>query len=74
MYEGNATTSYLDEPLNATNFYGFGINSATLRYQVPATSTFHKFFCGSTQALQIGASSSTFAGTLNLQTLQEQEP
>jgi hypothetical protein len=61
LYDNNLSES----PSLETNFYCFCISSSTLRYQVPTTSNVHKFFCGSTQALQIGASSSTFEGTLN---------
>ncbi len=42
-----------DAPASATNFYGFGINSATLRYQSALTSTSHKFYTGSTLAYTI---------------------
>jgi hypothetical protein len=42
-----------DAPTSATNFYGFGINSATLRYQTALTSTSHKFYTGSTLAYTI---------------------
>jgi hypothetical protein len=31
---------------NPNSFYGFGINSATLRYQIPDTSNFHIFYAG----------------------------
>ena len=54
-----------DTTLNATNFSGLGINTSTLRYQVPATSNNHKLYCGNTLALDVGGSSSTFAGSLN---------
>ena len=37
-----------DTPSTATNFFGFGINTNTLRYQVPAATNSHKFYCGST--------------------------
>ena len=49
-----------ETPLTATNFYGFGINSNTLRYQVPALTHNHRFFCGTTQSYLItnGAGSS----------------
>jgi hypothetical protein len=42
-----------DSPLTATNFYGFGINAGTLRYQAPVATNSHKFFCGSTQSFTI---------------------
>jgi hypothetical protein len=34
---------------DSTNFYGFGINGSTLRYNVPTTSDAHRFYGGSTQ-------------------------
>jgi hypothetical protein len=48
-----------DTPATATNFNGFGINSATLRYQAQSTATSHKFFCGATQAYTITSSGGT---------------
>ena len=42
-----------ETPSTATAFYGFGMNAATLRYQVPAATQSHKFFCGSTQSFTI---------------------
>ena len=42
-----------DAPSTATNFFGFGINSNTLRYQVPAATNSHKFYCGSTLSYTI---------------------
>jgi hypothetical protein len=42
-----------DNPTSATNFYGFGLNSSTLRYQTPLTSHAHRFYTGSTQAFVI---------------------
>jgi hypothetical protein len=37
-----------DAVSGATSFYGLGINSSTLRYQVPGTGDQHKFYCGTT--------------------------
>ena len=37
-----------DAPLTATNFFGFGLNSGTLRYQVGHTYNTHKFYSGTT--------------------------
>ena len=54
-----------DNPVTTTNFYGLGINDSTLRYQVPSTSNNHKLYCGNTLALDVGGSSSSFAGSLN---------
>jgi hypothetical protein len=42
-----------DNPVSATNFFGFGINNATLRYQVALTTTRHAFFGGSTEYARI---------------------
>ena len=56
LYEGSLS-SFADTPATATNFYGFGIASATLRYQVPTTSQFHRLYCGTTLALEVGGSS-----------------
>jgi len=50
LYETGGTA---DTPSTATNFYGFGVNSATLRYQVSLTSATHKFYCGTTLAYTI---------------------
>ena len=32
-----------DDPSTATNFYGFGLNSQTLRYQTAVATHAHKF-------------------------------
>ena len=42
-----------DAPSTATNFYGFGINSSTLRYQAATTTNTHKFYTGATLAYTI---------------------
>jgi hypothetical protein len=34
---------------DSTNFYGFGVNSSTLRYNVATTGDVHKFYGGSTE-------------------------
>jgi hypothetical protein len=60
LYDGNAA----DPVSTATNFLGFGINSATLRYQVAATSDQHKFYCGATLAATIGNTSTTIPGVI----------
>ena len=49
LYESGAT----DTPSTATSFFGFGVNSATLRYQVSQVSHSHKFYCGSTLSYTI---------------------
>ena len=44
-----------DAPASATNFYGLGVStgSNTLRYQVPTTNQFHRFYCGTTLGFTI---------------------
>ena len=42
-----------DTPSTATSFFGFGVNTGTLRYQASATTSTHKFYCGSTLAYTI---------------------
>jgi hypothetical protein len=58
LYDGNPA----DSVSTATNFLGFGINSATLRYQVAATGDFHRFYCGATLAATIAETTATFNG------------
>lgn len=43
LYDGSGTS---DTVSSATNFYGFGINPSTLRYQVESTNDSHKFYFG----------------------------
>jgi hypothetical protein len=50
LYDGNSA----DAVGTATNFYGFGINNATLRYQTDGTSSVHKFYGGATLFATIG--------------------
>jgi hypothetical protein len=52
LYDGNAA----DPVSTATNFLGFGINSATLRYQVSVISDQHLFYCGATAYYRINSS------------------
>ena len=55
-----------DAVAGATNFFGFGINNNTLRYQVPAAG-FHIFYQGTTPSLTIdGSGNSYFNGTINM--------
>ena len=57
LYGGSADSS--------TNFYGFGINSSTLRYNVSSTGDVHKFYGGSTEYGYVNDASgfvSTFTG------------
>ena len=42
-----------DAASNATNYYGFGVNSNTLRYQTTLTTATHKFYCGATLGFTI---------------------
>jgi len=37
---------YAGDSVSDTGFYGFGINSSTLRYQVPVVGNFHRFYGG----------------------------
>lgn len=60
LYDGNPA----DSVSTATNFLGFGINSATLRYQVAAVSDVHRFYCSTTLAATIASTSATFGGTV----------
>jgi hypothetical protein len=49
LYDGSSS----DTPSTATTFYGFGINSHVLRYQVDTTSSGHKFYGGTTNYASI---------------------
>ncbi len=50
---------------NDLDFFGFGINSATLRYQIPAGGNVHRFFAGNTALLSIFSDgNATLAGSL----------
>ena len=49
-----------DAVSTATNFFGFGINSSTLRYQVNVNGNNHTFFGGSTQYGRINNNTSGF--------------
>jgi hypothetical protein len=46
----------------ATDFYGFGINGGTLRYNTDSTSSVHRFYCGATLAATIAETTATFNG------------
>jgi len=67
LFDGNSA----DNPVLATNFYGFGRNTDTLRYQVNDTGGRHTFFGASTEYARItstGVSIMTGANpTSNLQ-------
>jgi hypothetical protein len=52
LFDGNAA----DPVSTATNFLGFGINGATLRYQVAVISDQHLFYCGATAYYRINSS------------------
>jgi trimeric autotransporter adhesin len=54
------------ENTNSTiDFYGFGINSGTLRYQIPAAGNVHSFYAGNTNLFNIwGTGNCTILGTL----------
>ena len=51
-----------DAIASASNFYGFGVNANTLRYQVPSATTNHTFYCGGTQAANFTSGQATFNG------------
>lgn len=53
-----------DNPTSATNFYGFGINSGTLRYQADTNIAIHAFYGGSTEYMRI-SSGKVGIGTTN---------
>jgi len=74
-------------PVSATDFYGFGINGGTLRYQTDGSSSVHKFYGGSTLYATIGTQvqvpgkyyaagylngATTAGNVINLTTLQTQ--
>ena len=45
LFDGNSA----DSVVTATNFYGLGVNGGVQRYQVPTTSSFHRFYGAATQ-------------------------
>jgi microcystin-dependent protein len=49
LYDTNSS----DTPSTATNYYGFGVNSHVLRYQVDSTASGHKFYGGTTNYASI---------------------
>jgi hypothetical protein len=53
-----------DSPSSATVFYGFGINSNTLRYQVDTINSSHIFYGGSTNYATISYSGITSSGQI----------
>ncbi len=55
LYDTNGS----DSPATATVFYGFGINTNTLRYQVDTTSSAHVFYGGTTNYATINNSGIT---------------
>ena len=58
LYDGNTA----DAVSSAINFYGFGINTATLRYQVP-TNANHYFYAAGTELLRINGTGTIFIPT-----------
>ena len=40
-------------PATSVNFYGFGVNGGSLRYQTSSTGNTHRFFCGDTLGFTI---------------------
>ena len=61
LYDGG----FADAVATATNFYGFGVNGSTLRYQVPSGQN-HIWYAGSTSVMSIagGVVSGTFSGNV----------
>ncbi len=55
LYDTNTS----DSPVSAVLFYGFGVNSNVLRYQVDTTSSSHVFYGGSTNYATINNSGIT---------------
>uniref|UniRef100_A0A6C0KW04 Peptidase S74 domain-containing protein n=1 Tax=viral metagenome TaxID=1070528 RepID=A0A6C0KW04_9ZZZZ len=54
-----------DTPSSATNFYGFGYNANTLRYQVPsATTSYNTWYGGSTAMMQLNNGNLTVTGDI----------
>jgi hypothetical protein len=55
------------ENANTTiDYYGFGINSGTLRYQIPAAGNVHSFYAGNTNLFNIwGTGNCTVLGTIS---------
>jgi hypothetical protein len=60
LYDTNTS----DSPSSATVFYGFGINSNTLRYQVDTINSSHCFYGGSTLYATISYSGITSTGQI----------
>jgi hypothetical protein len=82
LYDATGTA-----PTSAADFYGFGINGGTLRYQTDGSSSVHKFYGGSTLYATIGTQvqvpgkyyaagylngNTTAGNVINLTTLQTQ--
>ena len=57
LYDTTGASS--DAPLNATNFYGMGINTDTFRFQVPTTSNTYKFYTGANLGFTISNTGGT---------------
>lgn len=54
-----------DTPSSATNFYGFGYNANTLRYQVPsATTSYNTWYGGTTAMMQLNNGNLTVTGDI----------
>ena len=60
LYDGNSN----DAVSTACNFYGFGMNSNSLRYQVPGLSS-HRFYSGNNLSMTLIASGYLGIGTSN---------
>jgi hypothetical protein len=48
-----------DTPSTAVNFFGLGVNTGLLRFQVPTTSQTHRFYCGTTLGFTVSNTGGT---------------
>jgi len=61
--QNNMITLYGSTALNSTTSYGFGINSVTLRYNIPS-GQFHRWYAGTTNIMTLtGTGNLTITGT-----------
>jgi hypothetical protein len=57
--------SSADAPTSATNFYGLGYNTSTLRFQVPSTTSYFMWYSGTIPQMQMLNGSITVTGDLS---------